>query len=73
MAHFFRNNFVLLLSFSIANISSISDTLQRTNVTMRQQFSLVNNWHNNVKALKEQHEVELKKSKNINDEVYLHI
>lgn len=46
-----------------------SDTLQKTNVTMRQQFSMVNSWHHNVKLLKDSHDEELKKFKNINDEV----
>lgn len=46
-----------------------SDALQRTNATMRQQYSMVNNWHNSVKELKETHSHELNKFRNINDEV----
>lgn len=45
------------------------DALQRTNATMRQQYSMVNDWHNSVKDLKENHERELKKFRIINDEV----
>lgn len=46
-----------------------SDALQRTNATMRQQYSMVNNWHNSVRELKETHSQELNKFRNINDEV----
>lgn len=46
-----------------------SDALQRTNATMRQQYSMVNGWHNSVKELKERHVQELNKFRDINDEV----
>lgn len=36
---------------------------------MRQQYSMVNSWQNSVKDLKENHEIELNKFRNINDEV----
>lgn len=48
---------------------SVSDALQRTNATMRQQYTMVNDWHNCVKDLKENHDKELKKFRTINDEV----
>lgn len=51
------------------NFFSFADTLKRTNATMRQQYSMVNNWQNSVKDLKENHETELNKFRNINDEV----
>lgn len=47
----------------------ILDALQRTNATMRQQYTMVNDWHNCVKGLKENHDKELKKFRTINDEV----
>lgn len=37
---------------------------------MRQQYSMVNNWHNSVRELKENHTKELDKYRNINDEVF---
>lgn len=36
---------------------------------MRQQYSMVNDWHKNVSELKEYHDTELNKFRNINDEV----
>lgn len=36
---------------------------------MRQQYTMVNDWHNCVKDLKENHDKELKKFRTINDEV----
>lgn len=49
--------------------NDLKDALKRTNATMRQQYSMVNNWQNSVKDLKENHETELTKFRNINDEV----
>lgn len=39
---------------------------------MRQQFSLVNSWHTNVKAMKEGHENEIKEIQSVNDEVNIY-
>ncbi|XP_055307839.1 NF-kappa-B essential modulator isoform X2 [Sitodiplosis mosellana] len=50
--------------------NDLKDALQRTNTAMRQQYSMVNNWQNSVKDLKENHETELNKFRNINDELF---
>lgn len=53
-----------MLSFATAN-------LERSNVTMRRQFSLVNSWLENVKDLKETHEKEMDELKRVNLKVFL--
>lgn len=50
--------------------NDLKDALQRTNATMRQQYSMVNDWHNCVKDLKNSHDTELKKFRTINDELF---
>ncbi|XP_031639535.1 uncharacterized protein LOC116351551, partial [Contarinia nasturtii] len=50
--------------------NDLKDALKRTNATMKEQHSIVNNWQNDVKILKENHEKELNKFRNINDELF---
>lgn len=53
-----------MFSFATAN-------LERSNVTMRRQFSLVNSWLENGKELKETHEKEMDELKRVNSKVFL--
>lgn len=50
-----------------------TENLERSNVTMRQQFSLVNSWLENVKGLKATHQKEIDELKRVNLEVFIQI
>lgn len=59
--------FILLFVFGKISL----ENLQKSNIAMRQQFSLVNSWHTNVMTIKETHENEIKEFKKVNDEVII--
>lgn len=45
------------------------DNLEKTNIAMRQHFSLISQWHNNVIQLKAEKATEIQQLKDANDEV----
>lgn len=46
-----------------------SENLEQSNVSMRQQFTMINGWHETIKGIQESHQNEMSKFVEINEEV----